>query len=565
MMSYIDKYNEWLNNEIIDEDTKKELVALSEEEKELSFYKDLEFGTAGLRGIMGPGTNRMNKYTIAKITEGIANFIINKSYQNPSVVIAYDSRHNSELFANIVALVLNKKNIKTYIFKSLTATPVLAYTSLYLKTTMAINLTSSHNSKEYNGYKIYNINGYQVVNPDDIDIANEISKINIYQNINLAEAELMIEKGLFNYVDDQVIDKFISETGKQIKKRYDTGRSLKIVYTPLHGTGNKIMTSILNNAGFENVYNVLEQRYPDANFSTTPYPNPEDITTFDIAINVARKKNADIIISSDPDADRLGVMVRDDFGEYTLLSGNQVGVLIGYYILQNTNNLNNGIVVRSIVTTKMIDAIASEYGISIEEVYTGTKYIGEKIADYDNSLEKKYIYGFEESIGYLVGTYVRDKNSFSASLIMCELCEILSDHGYSIIEYLNELYEKFGYYLDKTISLEYKGIDGMDKMNLIMNRLRDNPPILINDYKVIRREDFLLRENNDCINGIISTILLTTSNVLRYTLEDGSWVAIRPSGTEPKIKIYMEAIDKDRAISKRKLDDIEKSILNLIN
>lgn len=563
-MSYIDKYNEWLNNEIIDEDTKKELLSLSEEEKELSFYKELEFGTAGLRGIMGPGTNRMNKYTIAKITEGIANFIIKKDYPNPNVVIAYDSRHNSKIFATIVALVLNKKNIKTYIFKTLTATPVLAYAALYLKTSMAINITSSHNSKEYNGYKIYNIDGYQVVNPDDLDIANEINNINNYQNINLDEVENMIEKGLFNYVDDIVTDKFIIDTGKQIKKRYDDNRSLRIIYTPLHGTGNKIMTSILNNAGFMNVYNVLEQRYPDANFTTTPYPNPEDINTFDIAVNVARKKNADIIISSDPDADRLGVMVRDDNGEYVLLSGNQVGVLIGSYILQNNNNIKNGIIIRSIVSTKMIDAIAKDYDINIEEVYTGTKYIGEKIAQYQNTDEKIYIYGFEESIGYLVGTYVRDKNSFCAALVMCELCEVLNDHGYTIMEYLKELYDKYGYYLDKTVSQEYAGIDGMNKMKLIMNKLRDNPLNYINDYKVIKREDFLLRKSNDCINNIITDVSLPPSNALRYTLEDGSWLAIRPSGTEPKIKIYIQAIDKNQTLAKIKLEEIEYGILKLI-
>jgi Phosphomannomutase len=563
-MSYIDKYNEWLNNEIIDNITKDEMKALSDKEIEESFYKDLEFGTAGLRGIMGPGTNRMNKYTIAKITEGIANFIINKGYNNPSVVIAYDSRHNSKLFATIAALVLNKKNIKTYIFKELTATPVLAYASLYLKTSMAINITSSHNSKEYNGYKIYNNEGYQVVNPDDIDITNEINKITTYQNIELDEVESMIQLGLFNYVDDEVINNFIGQTKKQIKERYDDNRNLNIIYTPLHGTGDKIMTNLLNSIGFKNVYSVLEQKEPNGDFPTTPYPNPEDITTFDMAVRDAKIKDADIIVSTDPDADRLGIMIKDDYGEYTLLSGNQVGVLIGSYVLENTDDLDNGVIVRSIVSTKMIDKMAEESGVNIEEVYTGTKYIGEKIYEYQNSLEKKYIYGFEESIGYLVGTYTRDKNGFSSALVMCELAELLHEQGKTIMSHLKELYNKYGYYLDKTISEEYKGVDGMKNMNSIMNNLRNNYIEEINGCLIIKKDDFLSGTSKDIGENEGSNILLPPSNVLRYTLEDGSWFAIRPSGTEPKIKIYMQAIDQDETIAKSKLIKMENDILKLM-
>lgn len=563
-MLYIDRYNEWLNSDVIDEETKNALKDMSEEEKESSFYKDLEFGTAGIRGIMGAGPNRMNQYTIAKITEGLANFILDKHFDNPAVVISYDSRHNSKQFAEIAALTLNKKNIRTYIFKELTATPILAYASLYLKTSAAINITSSHNSKEYNGYKIYNQDGFQVVNPDDIKIMEEINKITEYQNIDLSEIEDMVEKGLFSYVNDEIYDGFIKETKQLLKKRYDDNRSLEIVYTPLHGTGTKMMTAILNSIGFINVYNVLEQRYPDANFSTAPYPNPEDISTFDIAVMVAKKKNADIIISSDPDADRVGIMIKSKNGDYIPLSGNQVGVLIGSYVLQNADYLNNGVVVRSIVTSKMIDALAADYGVRIEEVFTGTKYIGEKIAEYDNSQENRYIYGFEESIGYLIGTYVRDKNAFSAALVMCELCEVLKDHGIFITDYLNELYEKYGYYFDKTISHGYLGVDGMSKMNQIMNNLRENPPIEMNEFSIVKIEDFLTGEAYDCRKEISTKIHLSPSNVLRFTLEDGSWFAIRPSGTEPKIKIYIQSIDNVREIAENKLEKLEQFVLGLI-
>ena len=563
-MTYTDRYNKWLNSEVIDEETKQQIRNMTEDEKELSFFKELEFGTAGLRAIMGIGTNRMNKYTIVKTTEGVANYILKKGFENRSAVIAYDSRHNSKEFAETAALVLNKRNIKTYIFDSLMSTPVLAYACLFLKTSVGINITSSHNAKEYNGYKIYNSEGHQFTSPEDTEIMNEINSIDEYPHIDLTDISVMIEKGLFNYVDDEVLESFVKETKQQIKKRYDDNRNLKIVYTALHGTGTKLMARILNEVGFVNVYNVLEQRYPDADFKTTPYPNPEDLSTFDIAIEVARKKDADIIIASDPDADRVGIMVKSDYGEYIPLSGNQVGALIGSYVLSNTENLSNGVIIRSIVTGKLIDAVATDYNIKVEEVYTGPKYIGEKIAEYDKTGENKYIFGFEESIGYLVGNYVRDKNGFSAALVFCELCEVLKDHGIGILEYLEDFYKKYGYYSDKSFSVEYDGIDAMDQMAAIMDRVRESHLTSIGSYNINTIEDFLSGEAYHCRDDTYSDIEFPPSNVLRFTLEDGSWFAIRPSGTEPKIKVYMEAIDTSQEISLKKLEEIEKGIKNLI-
>ena len=554
-MNYMDIYNEWLNSDVIDKDTKEILLTLTEEEKEDSFYKDLEFGTAGLRGLMGPGTNRMNKYTIAKITEGLANHILNKNFTNPSVVIAYDSRHNSDLFASITALVLNKKGIKTYIFKKLTSTPELAYAALQLKTSMAINITSSHNPKEYNGYKIYNSEGFQVVDPEDKEILSEINKVKEYKNINIEEIELMINAGLFNYVDDAIVENFALETRKlAIKDNSD--KKTTVIYTPLHGTGAVPMTNILTKAGYINLHLVAEQKDPDPNFSTAAYPNPEDKTVFALAINLAKKHNADIIIASDPDADRMGVVVKDSTGEYVNLSGNQVGILIGAYILENRSNLENGLMIKTIVTSNMLEPIAKRYGVNVENVYTGTKFIGEKIAEYVNDSNKKYIFGFEESIGYMVGDYVRDKNSFSAALIMCELCEHLKEKGMTILENLEELYKTYGYYAEDTLNDYYPGIEGVEKIKSIMAKFRDSKLENIIGLKVIVKEDYLSQKRFNYNTNEESIINLPPSNVLKYIFEDNSWFAVRPSGTEPKIKYYLQTVGETEEASKEKLSKI---------
>lgn len=556
-MNYKNKYNEWVNSAIIDEETKKELTTLTEEEKEDCFYKDLEFGTSGLRGIMGPGTNRMNRYTIAKISEGLANHVLKKGFEAPSIVIAYDSRKNSKLFATITALIFNKKGIKSYIFKELTPTPVLAYALLYLKCSVAVNITSSHNAKEYNGYKIYNNEGFQVVNPDDTDITNEINKITEYQNIDVNEAEDMLNKGLFNYVDDNILKSFADETRKTVES-INNKKDIKIVYTPLHGTGTKMMTEVLNGAGFIEVYNVLEQRYPDSDFKTTPYPNPEDTSTFEIAKMVALKKDADIIIATDPDADRMGVMIKDKEGGYNYLSGNQVGVLLADYIIKTTTHLQNRLMIRSIVTTTMIDKMAKDNNILLEEVYTGTKYIGEKMAHYDKTNEKNYIFGFEESIGYLIGKYVRDKNSFSAALAICELCAYLKNKGICMIDYLRQLYDIYSFYSEETISDTYTGIEGVEKIKSIMEKFRSATINNIIGLKVTVKEDFSIQKKYNYDTNEEIVIDLTPSNVLRYTLEDGSWFAVRPSGTEPKIKYYLQAVADNKIHSKEKLEKLKE-------
>ena len=555
-MNYMDSYNEWLNSDIIDEETKEQLRLLPKEEIEDNFYKDLEFGTSGLRGLMGPGTNRMNKYTIAKISEGLANHVLKKPFTEPSIVIAYDSRKNSKLFATIVALIFNKKGIKSYIFKELTPTPVLAYALLYLKCSVAVNITSSHNAKEYNGYKIYNNKGFQVVNPDDIDITNEINKITEYQNIDINEVDEMYSKGLFNYVDDELLRSFAIDT-RDIVCSINNNKDIKIVYTPLHGTGTKMMTEVLNGAGFIEVYNVLEQRYPDSNFRTTPYPNPEDTSTFEIAKAVAIKKDADIIIATDPDADRMGVMIRDKAGEYNYLSGNQVGVLLADYIIKTTMHLPNRLIIRSIVTTTMIDKMAKENNISLEEVYTGTKYIGERMQYYDENNEKNYIFGFEESIGYLIGKYVRDKNSFTAALAICELCAYLKTKDVYMADYLRHLYEIYGFYSEETVSDTYTGIEGVAKIKSIMEKFRNTNIDNIIGLKIVTKEDFLTQKKYDYNTNEESCIELSPSNVLRYTLEDGSWFAVRPSGTEPKIKYYLQAVDNNKTNSKEKIEKLK--------
>jgi len=554
-MDYMNSYNEWLNSSVIDSNTKELLKALTEEEKEDSFYKDLEFGTAGLRGIMGPGTNRMNKYTITKVTEGLANHILNKGFINPSVAIAYDSRHNSEFFASLTALVLNKKGIKTYLFKKLTSTPELAYAALQLKTSMAINITSSHNPKEYNGYKVYNSEGFQVVEPEDKEILSEINKIKGYQNINLDEIETMINQGLFNYIDESIAENFESETRKLARKD-SSSKKTTIIYTPLHGTGAIPMTNILTEAGYVNLHLVEEQKDPDPNFTTAAYPNPEDRTVFALAIELAKKHNADIIIASDPDADRMGAVVKTSTGEYINLSGNQVGILIGSYILENWSNIENGLMIKTIVTSNMLEPIAKKYGVAIENVYTGTKFIGEKIAEYVNNPSKNYIFGFEESIGYMVGDYVRDKNSFSAALIMCELCEHLKEKGMTIIEKLEELYKEYGYYAEETLNDYYPGIEGVEKIKSIMAKFRSSNLENIIGLKVIIKEDYLSQRRFNYTTNDETTINLPQSNVLKYILEDNSWFAVRPSGTEPKIKYYLQTVGTTKEDSKEKLEKI---------
>jgi len=556
-MNYIDIYNEWLNSNIIDEETKKELKSLTEKEIEDSFYKDLEFGTAGLRGIMGPGTNRMNKYVITKVTEGLANHILKKAFKDPSVVIAYDSRHNSKFFAELTALVLNKKGIKTYIFKELTATPILAYAALQLKTSMAINITSSHNPKEYNGYKVYNSEGFQVVEPEDKEILNEINKIQEYQNINMEEITSMIEQGIFCYVDDKLTESFITDTTKLAIKDLKS-KQLVVAYTPLHGTGTKPMSNILNKAGYINLHLVEEQKDPDPNFTTAAYPNPEDPKVFEIGIKLAKDKDADIIIASDPDADRVGVVAKNKSGEYINLSGNQVGVLIGAYILENWSNLDDGVIIKTIVTTNMIESIAKHYGVAVEDVYTGTKFIGEKIAEYEKTNAKNYIYGFEESIGYMISKYARDKNSFSAALIICELCESLKEQGLTIHDKLEELYKKYGYYVEAGISDTYSGIEGAKKIASIMEKFRNEQIENIIGLKVIVKEDFLSQISVDYNTNEESTINLPPSNVLKYKLEDGSWIAVRPSGTEPKIKYYLQTVSDTKEKAEEKIAAIKE-------
>ena len=570
-MNYKDKYKEWLENPLFDKETKEELLKIKDDEKEIEdrFYKDLEFGTAGLRGIIGSGTNRMNKYTVGKATQGLANFIIKEDGKNRGVVIAYDSRNMSKEFAKETALCLNANGIKTYIFESLRPVPELSYSVRKLKCIAGIMITASHNPAKYNGYKVYWEDGAQITAPKDKLIIEEVNNILNYNEIKTMSEEEAIKINLYNVVGKEIDDCYIEEIKKQLQNPevIKEEKDLSIVYTPLHGTGNILVQRILKEIGFENVNVVKEQEKPDGNFPTVEYPNPEDKKAFKLALELAKEKNADVVLATDPDADRLGVYAKNSKnGEYKAFTGNMSALLIAEYILSQKKEKNkiskNGAIVKSIVSSTMAKPIADEYGLTLIEVLTGFKYIGEKIKEFENSNKYTYEFGYEESYGCLVGTHARDKDAIVAVMLLCEAAAFYKKQGLTLWDQMVKMYEKYGYYKEDTISITLEGVDGAEQINKIMQNLRENPPKEFGEYKVQKVRDYKSGKIIEIETGKESNTNLPTSNVLYYELNNDAWICVRPSGTEPKIKYYIGVKGTSFEDAEDKLEKIKEYLKN---
>lgn len=572
-MNYFDEYTRWIESNFIDEDTKKELIKIKDNKKEIEdrFYKNLEFGTAGLRGIIGAGTNRMNKYTVSKATQGLANYIIKNNGQNKGVAIAYDSRHMSKEFSEITANCLNANGIKTYVFESLRPVPELSYSVRKLGCIAGVMITASHNPSKYNGYKVYWDDGAQVVPPHDKGIINEVNKIEKYEDAKIINKDEAIKKGLYNIIGKEVDDCYIEELKKLslnpniIKKQKD----LKIVYTPLHGTGRKPVQRILKEIGFENVYTVSEQEEPDGDFQTVDYPNPEDKNAFRLALELAQNKNADIVLATDPDADRLGVYAKDSkTGKYMSFTGNMSGMLIAEYILSQRKEKgilhSNGALITSIVSTDLSKAIGKEYNLKVFEVLTGFKYIGEKIRQFEESKDYTYEFGFEESYGCLIGTYARDKDAIAAVMMLCEAAAYYKSKGLTLWDQMLNIYKKYGYYKEDIMSLTLEGADGAEKIKEILNNLRTNPLLKIWKYKVLEFRDYKEEKIINMLTKDEKKPQLPNSNVLYYELENNCWCCVRPSGTEPKIKFYIGVKEKTEEEADNAIKQIKEELLKYI-
>lgn len=547
-MGYKEKYKEWLENPFFDEETKEDLKKIENDEKEIEdrFYKDLEFGTAGLRGVIGSGSNRMNKYTVGKATQGLANFIKNEKTEEKGVVIAYDSRNMSKEFSDVTALCLNANGIKTYVFESLRPVPELSYAVRKLKATAGVMITASHNPAKYNGYKVYWEDGAQITSPKDKLIIEEVNKIQNYEEIKTISKNEAIKKGLYNIIGEDIDNSYIEELKKLLQNPeiIKEQKDLSIVYTPLHGTGNIPVQRILKEIGFENVNIVSKQEKPDGNFPTVKYPNPEDKKAFELALKLAEEKNAEIVLATDPDADRLGVYAKDSkTNEYKAFTGNMSALLIAEYILSQRKAKGtlskNGAIIKSIVSSSMAKPIAKEYGLKLIEVLTGFKYIGEKIKEFELSNEYTYEFGYEESYGCLVGTHARDKDAIVAVMVLCEAAAFYKKQGLTLWDKMVQMYEKYGYYKEDTISITLEGADGAERIKETMQKLRNNSPKQFGEYKVEKIRDYSIGEIIDLKTKNKDIMNLPNSNVLYYELNEDSWICIRPSGTEPKIKYYI--------------------------
>ena len=564
-MDHLVKYNQWIDNKYFDEETRNELLSLKGDEKEIEdrFYKDLEFGTGGLRGILGAGSNRLNIYTVRKATQGLANSIIKAGGQDKGVAIAYDSRRMSTQFAKETALCLNANGIKAYVFESLRPTPELSFSIRELGCIAGVVITASHNPPQYNGYKVYWEDGAQVTPPRDQEIIDEVNRITDYSQVRTMELAKAKEKGLYISIGKEIDDRYIEELKKIVINQIpEECKDLKIVYTPLHGTGGMLAKRILKEIGFKNVYLVAEQFEGDSNFPTVSYPNPEDPKVFELALKLANEVKADLILATDPDADRLGMQVRNKEGDYVLFTGNMVGSLLTEYILsqRSENGIlpNNGALVKTIVSTNMVDEIAKEYGVTLFEVLTGFKYIGEKIKEFKEDDSYKYLFGFEESYGYLSGTYTRDKDGIASVMLLCEAAAYYKKRGLTLYEQMESIYKKYGYYHEYNSSITHEGVEGMLAMENMMKNYRTNPPTTIGSYKVLKCRDYLKGEITDIKTGRIEPTGLPESNVLYYELEEDAWCAVRPSGTEPKVKYYFGVKGSSEEDAKKRIEELIK-------
>ena len=575
MEDYKEIYNQWLENPYFDETTKDELKAIKDDENEIKerFYMDLEFGTAGLRGIIGAGTNRMNIYVVRRATQGLANYIAKVDKKSQGVAIAYDSRHMSPEFAQEAALCLAANGIKAYIFETLRPTPELSFAVRHLGCVAGINVTASHNPPEYNGYKVYWEDGAQITPPHDSGIMGEVKAISDWNTVKTMDKEEAVKAGLFEVIGQAVDDAYMAELKKQIIHMdaiEAEGRNLKIVYTPLHGTGNIPARRILKELGFENVYVVPEQELPNGDFPTVSYPNPEAAEAFELGLKLAKEVDADIVLATDPDADRLGVRVKDKNGEYHDLTGNMSGCLLANYELSQRKAVNgslpeDGALVKTIVTTNLADAIAKGYNVKLIEVLTGFKYIGQQILGFENSGKGTYLFGFEESYGCLIGTYARDKDAIVATMALCEAAAYYKTQGKTLWDAMIDMYEEFGYYKDAIQAVTMKGIEGLQKIQEIMTTLRQNPPADFAGHKVTAVRDYKLDEITDLATGEKKSTGLPNSNVLYYELTDDAWVCVRPSGTEPKVKFYYGVKGTSLADADEKSDAMGKAVFAMVD
>ena len=574
-MEYLEKYENWLNDSAIDEETKEELRSIKGNDAEIQdrFYKDLEFGTAGLRGVIGNGSNRMNKYTVTKATQGLANYIIKCGKQAQGVAISYDSRHMSKEFSEYTALCLNANGIKTYVFENLRPVPELSFAVRQLKCCAGVMITASHNPPKYNGYKVYWEDGAQIVPPHDKGIITEVNAIVDFGKIKTMDKTEAIERGLYNVIGKEMDDKYI-ETLKNlvlnpeiIKEMQD---DITIVYTPLHGAGNVPVQRILKEIGFTHVYVVPEQEQPNGDFPTVSYPNPEDAKAFKLALELAEKVNADIVLANDPDADRLGIYAKDSAtGEYKTFTGNMSGLLIAEYELSQKKLQNkipaNGALVKTIVSSNLADSIAKEYDLKLIEVLTGFKYIGEQIKNFEETGSNTYMFGFEESYGCLIGTYARDKDGISAVMALCEAAAFYKKQGYTLCDQMQNIYKKYGFFKESQISITKEGANGAEEIKNLMEKMRENIPESIGKYKVLEYRDYKKDVKRNMITNEESKTGLPNSNVLYYVLENDAWCCVRPSGTEPKIKFYVgvKANSEEEAI--KDLKELEKAVKDKSN
>ncbi|WP_250278633.1 phospho-sugar mutase [[Clostridium] colinum] len=573
-MNYKSVYENWINDEYFDSETKKELLSIKDNEKEIEerFYKDLDFGTGGLRGIIGAGINRINIYTVSKATQGLADYILNqKEYKKEKgVAIGYDSRFMSKEFAEITALVLNGNGIKTYLFDELRPTPMVSFAIRELGCIAGVVITASHNPPEYNGYKIYGEDGGQVPFPKDVEIIGYVNNVKDFKAIKKLDKEEAIKQNLFNIIGKEIDEKYDENVLNQLinKDMIKTFSDLKIVYTPIHGTGNKPVRRILEKAGFKNVNIVKEQELPDCKFSTVDYPNPEDPNAFKLALKLAEEIDADIIVGTDPDADRVGAVVKNNKGEYIILSGNMMGVLLTDYILsqkQQKGTLSSkGAIISTVVSSNMTEKIAKNYNVDYFNVLTGFKFIGEKIKQFEQTGRNEYIFGFEESYGCLAGTYARDKDAVVATMLICELAGFYKNKGLTLYEGLQEIYKKYGYFKEDIKSITLKGIDGIKDMEKIMTYLRESTPKAVNGKDLIEVRDYKVGKIKNLPNNTVLDTDLPKSNVLYFTLSDKSWFCVRPSGTEPKIKIYFGVEESTESEANIKLDSLMKNVMDMI-
>ena len=573
-MNYKEEYQRWCEDPSFDEETKKELLSIKDDEEEIKdrFYKELEFGTAGLRGVIGMGTNRMNKYTVGKATQGLANYILEQGTQDKGVAISYDSRRMSDEFSLQTALILNANGIKTYLFESLRPVPELSFAVRELGATAGIMITASHNPPKYNGYKVYWDDGSQIVAPRDKDIINKVRNITDFKEIKTISKEDAIKKGLFNVIGKEMDDKYIETLKNKILNPEivrEQGKDLKIVYTPLHGTGNTIAEKLLNELGFKNVYVVPEQAKPDGNFPTVDYPNPEDKKAFKLALELAKKVDADVVLATDPDADRLGIYAKDTkTGEYMPYTGNMSALLIAEYRISQMKEKGmlpkDGMFITTIVSSDLAKAIAANYNLECIEVLTGFKNIGAVMKKAEENRDKTYVFGFEESYGCLIGDYARDKDGIAAVMSLCEAAAYYRAKGITLWDQMNNIYEKYGYYKEDQVSIVLEGAEGAEKIKEMMTDMRNKNIEQIGKYKVLCFKDVDRDYVKDMITGEESKTGLPKSNVLYYQLENNSWCCVRPSGTEPKIKLYFGVKGECEKCATEELEALKDAMVKLV-